>query len=134
MSLKEFTKEIFQRYGFTDEDIKVYLGYLRVPRATLSEVYLMLAENEEEEMEYDKVAEITKNLTDKGFLKELPGVVTRYVTLEPYFELFTNESEGFRNEIGVIKEKVFTDQSDRFEKLENIQNDSIQEIESAVDA
>ena len=86
MSLKEFTKEVFTRYGLTEDDIKVYLGYLRVPRATMSEVYLSF---EEGEIEYAKVDEITKKLIESKFLLKVEGIVDRFIPLEPFFELFT---------------------------------------------
>jgi sugar-specific transcriptional regulator TrmB len=68
--LKEFTEEIFTRYGLTKEDIEVYLVYLKVPRATVSEVYFSFDE-EEDEIEYQKVIDITNKLVEKGFLKEV---------------------------------------------------------------
>ena len=129
MSLKELTKEVFTRYGLTEDDIKVYLMYLRTPRATVSEAYLSF---EEGEIEYDRVEEITNMLVEKNFLKRIEGIVHRYIPLEPYFELFTNESELFRNEIAKIKDNVLADQSNRFDKLEAIQNKTIEEVESAV--
>ena len=129
MSLKEFTKEVFTRYGLTEDDIKVYLMYLRTPRATISEAYLSF---EEGEIEYARVEQITNMLVEKGFLKRISGIVDRFIPLEPYFELFTNESELFRNEIAKIKDNVLADQSNRFDRLENIQNNSIQEVENAV--
>jgi hypothetical protein len=132
MSLKEFTKEVFTRYGFTEEQILIYLGYLRVPRATSSEVYLTLSE-EYEELTYEKVLEDTNQLVEKGFLKHVPGIVDRYIPLEPFFELFTSESEIFRNEIAQIKDRILADQANRFEKLESIQEKSINEVVTAVD-
>ena len=129
MSLKEFTKEVFTRYGLTEDDIKVYLGYLRVPRATMSEVYLSF---EEGEIEYAKVEEITKKLIESKFLLKVEGIVDRFIPLEPFFELFTTESEKFRTEIATIKDNVLADQSNRFEKLEAIQNNNIEEVSTAV--
>ena len=129
MSLKEFTKEVFTRYGLTEDDIKVYLGYLRVPRATMSEVYLSF---EEGELEYAKVDEITKKLIESKFLLKVEGIVDRFIPLEPFFELFTTESEKFRTEIAIIKDNVLADQSNRFEKLEAIQNNNIEEVSTAV--
>ncbi len=135
MSLKEFTKEIFTEYGLTEEDIEIYLAYLSLPRPTLSEAYLsMVGMEDENAIEYDKVAEITRKLVDKNFLKKLGGVVERYVPLEPYFELFTTKFAKFEKEAGSIKESVFEDQSQRFENLEKIQNDSISEVETSVSA
>ena len=131
MSLKDFTKEIFTRYGFTEDNINIYLVYLRVPRATPSEVFMTLTE-EHEELTYETVLEITNWLVEKGFLKRVGGVVDRFIPLQPYFELFTNESENFRNEIAKIKDNILTDQSNRFEKLESIQDKSITEVETAV--
>ncbi|MFX0059536.1 MAG: hypothetical protein ACFE85_16105 [Candidatus Hodarchaeota archaeon] len=133
MSLKEITKEIFTRYGFTEEQIIVYLVYLRVPRATTSEVYLTLMEKHES-LTYEKVVEITDWLVDKGFLKKVGGIVDRFIPLEPFFELYIGESEVFRDEIAKIKDNILADQSNRFEKLESIQDKSIDEVVSAVDA
>jgi len=133
MSLKEYTKEIFTRYGFSEEQILVYLVYLRVPRATSSEVYLHLME-EHEELTYEKVLEITEWLVEKGFLKKIEGIVDRFIPLEPFFELYTSESEIFRSEIAKIKDTILADQSKRFEKLESIQDKSIDEVSVAVDS
>ena len=132
MSLKEFTKEIFTRYGFTEEQINVYIVYLRVPRATSSEVYLTLAE-EHPELTYELVLEITGWLVEKGFLKKVTGIVDRYIPLEPFFELYIGESKIFRDEIAKIKDSILGDQSNRFEKLEAIQEKSINEVATAVD-
>ena len=131
MSLKEFTKEIFTREGLNEDDINVYLRFLRIPRATISQVWLSLGEEYEEK--YEQVQEITEKLIEKGFLKKIEGIVDRYIPLEPFFELFTNQSENFRDEIATTKDKLLTDQNERFEKLESIQNDSIQKVQSAVD-
>lgn len=132
MSLKDFTKEVFTRYGFTEDHINIYLVYLRVPRATPSEVYMTLVD-EHKELQYETVLEITNWLVEKGFLKKVEGIINRYIPLQPYFELFTNESEKFRNEIAKIKDTILADQSNRFEKLEAIQDKSIGEVEKAVD-
>ncbi len=131
MSLKEFTKEIFTRYGFTEDQINVYIVYLRVPRATASEVYLSLAE-EHPELTYESVLEITDWLVEKSFLKKVTGIVDRYIPLEPFFELYIGESKVFRDEIAKIKDSILADQSSRFEKLEAIQDKSINEVETAV--
>ncbi len=133
MSLKEFTKEVFTRYGFTEDQINAYLVYLRVPRATTSEVYITLAD-ENEELKYENIVGITDWLVERGFLKRVEGIVPRFIPLEPFFELFTNESEIFRNEIAKIKDTILTEQSNRFEHLEGIQDKSIREVESAVDS
>jgi sugar-specific transcriptional regulator TrmB len=133
MSLKEYTKEIFTRYGFTEEQILVYIVYLRVPRATSSEVYLHLMEDHDD-LTYEKVLEITEWLVEKGFLKKITGIIDRFIPLEPFFELYTSESEIFRNEIANIKDNILADQAKRFEKLESIQDKSIDEVTVAVDS
>ncbi|MHA2280957.1 MAG: hypothetical protein ACXAC5_08905 [Promethearchaeota archaeon] len=133
MSLKEITKEVFTRYGFTEEHINTYLTYLRVPRATISEVFMTLGEKDEN-LQYQTIQEITEWLVERGFLKMVEGIVPRYIPLEPFLELFTNESETLRNEIAKIKDIILSDQSNRFEKLEDIQNKSVSEVENAVDS
>ena len=107
MSLKDFTKEVFTQYGFTEEMISIYLAFLRIPRATVSQAYLFLHGTEEVdasvlEADLAKVLEITTDLVDKGFLQKVTGIVDRYIPLEPFFELFTKESEGFQKEISKI--------------------------------
>ncbi|TFG02798.1 MAG: hypothetical protein EU540_00870 [Promethearchaeota archaeon] len=130
MSLKETSKELFTRYGLTEEEISVYIKYLGVPQATISEVFMYF---EEGEIEYSEVEEITKKLVESNFLQKVEGIVDRYVPLEPFFELFTSESEAFRQKIATTKDNALSDQSSRFEKLESIQNKSIEEVETAVD-
>ncbi|MHA1320875.1 MAG: hypothetical protein ACTSQ1_13860 [Promethearchaeota archaeon] len=132
MSLKEFTKEIFTRYGFTEEQINVYIVYLRVPRATSSEVYLSLTEDHPD-LTYEIVLEITNWLVEKDFLKKVTGIVDRYIPLEPFFELYIGESKIFRDEIAKTKDSILADQSNRFEKLEAIQDKSISEVATAVE-
>ncbi len=132
--LKEFTKKIFTRYGLTEDEIDVYLVYLRVPRATVSEVFYHLEDAEGKEITYERVVEVTNKFVDNGFLKEINGIVKRYIPLEPYFELFNTESETFRVAIADIKDRVLKDQSSRFEKLEGIQTKSIKEVDDAVDS
>jgi sugar-specific transcriptional regulator TrmB/uncharacterized protein YukE len=133
MSLKEFTREIFEEYGLNDNEIKIYLAFLSSPRATVSEVFYKLDETEGFNLEYEQISEITNSLIEKGFLKYLPGVADRYIPLEPYFELFTNQSEKFREKIAETKENALTDQSARFEKLEGIQDKSTNEVKNAVE-
>jgi len=130
---QEFTKAVFTRYGLSEEHINIYLAYLRVPRATISEVFMTLAV-ENEELKYETVVELTDWLVEKNFLKRIEGIVPRFIPLEPFFELFTNESELFRNEIAKIKDVILGDQANRFEKLEDIQNKSTGEVEHAVDS
>ena len=132
MSLKEFTKEIFTRYGFTEEQINVYIVYLRVPRATSSEVYLSLTEDHPD-LTYEIVLEITNWLVEKDFLKKVTGIVDRYIPLEPFFELYIGESKIFRDEIAKTKDSILADQSNRFEKLEAIQDKSTSEVATAVE-
>jgi sugar-specific transcriptional regulator TrmB len=137
MSLKEFTKEVFTRYGFTEDMIKVYLGYLRIPRATISQVYMYLT-REDADFEYleadlKKIEDLTAELENQGFLRKVPGIVDRYIPLEPFFDLFIKESKILRDEISKIKDLALGDQSNRFESLEKIQENSIDEISNAVE-
>jgi len=129
MSLKEISKEVFTRYGLTEEEIGVYIKFLGIPQGTISEVFMYY---EEGAIEYSKVEEITQKLVENNFLKKVEGIVDRYIPLEPFFELFTDQSEVFRKEIATTKDNVLSDQSNRFEKLESIQNKSLTEIETAV--
>ncbi|TFF98413.1 MAG: hypothetical protein EU541_06890 [Promethearchaeota archaeon] len=129
---KTLVNEIFSRYGLSDKEIHVYSVYLRVPRASSSEVFLFLKQDKEIEIEEDEIDEITEKLVKKGFLKEIKGIITRYIPLEPYFELFCKESEGFRDKLSEIKEKVSSYQSDRFKDLEKIQNEKTNQIEDII--
>jgi len=138
MSLKEFTKEVFTEYGFTEDMIGVYLTFLRLPRATISQVYMYINKDKDiafESLEADlqKITEITADLVSKGFLKKIPGIVDRYIPLEPFFELIIRQSKVLRDEISKTKDDVLADQSNRFETLEGIQDNTINEVTNAVE-
>jgi sugar-specific transcriptional regulator TrmB len=126
MSLKQETVEIFTKYGLDATEIKVYHTYLGNPQASVSQISVML------ELDYNQVLEITKKLESKNFLKKIPGIVDRYIPLEPYFELYNGQTRGFRDEITRIKNAVLADQSAKFEKIENIEATALKEISTAV--
>ena len=125
---KKFISEIFSRYGLSEKEINVYSVYLRVPRASLSEVFFFLKQDKEKEIIEEEIAEITEKLVDKGFLKEIEGIVSRYIPLEPYFELFCKESEGFRAQIKDIRENISSYKSNQFKDLEEIQSEKTEQI------
>lgn len=126
MSLKEETTEIFARYGLDSNDIKIYHAFLRIPQATVSEIQSFL------EMDYAVVLASSEKLEAKRFISRIKGIIDRFVPLEPYFELFNKESQTFREEISNIKDRVLSDQSSKFEKLESIEANAITEVQTAV--
>jgi hypothetical protein len=129
MSLKEKLPEIFLRYGLSEEEFLIYSVYLGLPQATVGEVANIL---EKEEEAVEQLQKITDKLVELKFLKVVPGVINRYIPLEPYFELYVKESQTFRDEISTIKDNVLADQSKRFEKLEAIENGAVGEVDKAV--
>ena len=99
MSLKEQTKEIYQRYGLTDEEIKVYMVFLSYPQFTVSEVAGVL----DKEEQLDEIQKLADKLEQQKLIKKIPGVVERYVPMEPYLEVFTKETTKFRENIEQTK-------------------------------
>ena len=69
---------------------------------------------------------------ENNFIKKIPGVIERYIPLEPYFSLFNKDSEVFREETGTIKENALQDQSKRFERLQGIEKNAVDLIDTAV--
>nr|MDO8118326.1 helix-turn-helix domain-containing protein [Candidatus Sigynarchaeota archaeon] len=114
MSLKEIFMELFNRLGFSEDEVKVYIGYLGMPQATVSQIMSLL------EMDYDKVKAITDKLEKEKFLKKIEGIIERYVPLEPYFNLNIKQSKFFRDEISLIKDNVLADQSAKYDDLDAI--------------
>ena len=84
------------------------------------------------EKDVESVTKIAAKLEENNFIKKIPGVIERYIPLEPYFSLFNKDSEVFREEIGTIKDNVLQDQSKRFEKLEGIEKNAVDLIDTAV--
>jgi hypothetical protein len=130
--IKKFVEEIFDEYGLAEDEIEVYEVYCRVPRATIGEVYLFFKYGKNKEIKYETVLTITEKLVDSGFLKEIEGIIKRYIPLEPFFELYSSQSESLRNNLTNIKEQVTEDKSKRFKTLEEIQNKSIDEFTNAL--
>ncbi len=125
MSLKEPTKEIFDRYGLTEDEYTAYITFLGFPQSTVSEVAGML------EKEPEEIQPIAEKLESKGFIRKITGIVDRYIPLEPYLEIFNETSAKFRDDINEIKDTVLADQSSRFENLEKIQENALGEIENS---
>ncbi len=113
MSLKDQTntEEIFTRYGLTEEEFKTYLVFLSQPQVTVSEVADML------EKDVESVTKIAAKLEENNFIKKIPGVIERYIPLEPYFSLFNKDSEVFREEIGTIKDNVLQNSIQTLRKI-----------------
>ncbi len=128
MSLKEISKELFTRYGLNDVEIRIFIAYLGLPQTTSSMISEYLG------ISYEEVKVATEKLVDIGFIKEIKSEVgvSRYIPLEPFFELYIKESTVFREEIEKVKDFVLDDQSKRFKQLEEIKNNSISEIETAI--
>ena len=126
MSLKEVFMDIFTQYGLLEDEVKVYIGYLGMPQATVSQIMSLL------EMDYDAVKKITDKLENEKFLKKIEGKIERYIPLEPYFSLFTDQSKKFRDEISIIKDSVLADQSKKYDELDGIASNAKQEIEKTV--
>ncbi|MHA1792456.1 MAG: helix-turn-helix domain-containing protein [Promethearchaeota archaeon] len=126
MSLKEVYMDIFTQYGLLEDEIKVYIGYLGMPQATVSQIASLL------EMENDTVNQITAKLEELKFIKKIEGKVDRYIPLEPYFSLFTGQSKNFRDDISVIKDNVLADQSAKYDELDGIATDAKTHVENTV--
>ncbi len=126
MSLKEVFMDIFTQYGLLENEVKVYIGYLGMPQATVSQIMSLL------EMDYDTVKKITDKLEKEKFLKKIEGKIERYIPLEPYFSLFTGQSKKFRDEISVIKDGVLADQSKKYDELDGIASTAKADIEKTV--
>lgn len=126
MSLKEVYMDVFTRYGLLEDEVKVYIGYLGMPQATVSQIMSLL------EMDYDAVAKITAKLEELKFLKKVEGKIERYIPLEPYFSLFTGQSKNFRDDVSVIKDNVLADQSAKYDELDGIASNSKSDVENTV--
>ncbi len=118
--------DIFTQYGLLENEVKVYIGYLGMPQATVSQIMSLL------EMDYDAVKKITDKLEQAKFLKKIEGKIERYIPLEPYFSLFTGQSKKFRDEISTIKDSVLADQSKKYDELDGIASNAKAEIEKTV--
>nr|MDO8114617.1 helix-turn-helix domain-containing protein [Candidatus Sigynarchaeota archaeon] len=118
--------DIFTQYGLLENEVKVYIGYLGMPQATVSQIMSLL------EMDYDTVKKITDKLEKEKFLKKIEGKIERYIPLEPFFILFAGQSKKFRDEISVIKDSVLADQSKKYDELDGIASKAKGDIEKSV--
>jgi len=112
VSLEGVSRDIFTKYGLTDNDIKVYIGYLGWPHATISEIMTIL------QLDYDTVWKITEKLEKSQFLKKIEGNIERYVPLEPYFSSLSDNLKKYRSEISAIKDQALAAQSGEYDELD----------------
>lgn len=123
MSLKEQVPKIFEHYGLTEEDLEVYTVFLKYTQSTVSEVAGILNKSDPAEIQ-----PIVDKLEQIKFIHKIPGIVDRYIPLEPYLQLFEKESLHFRDIIAEIKDNVLSDQASRFENLEKSENTTSEKV------
>ncbi|MHA1611062.1 MAG: helix-turn-helix domain-containing protein [Promethearchaeota archaeon] len=128
MSLKEHIPKIYQSFGLSEMEVEVYLVFFKYTQCTVSEVAGILNKDGQNEIQ-----PIVNKLEQLKFVHKIPGIVDRYIPLEPYLELFEKEANQFKDTISEIKDNVLMDQASRFKNLENIETGATDNINTAVD-
>ncbi len=128
MSLKEHIPKIYQSFGLSETEVEVYLVFFKYTQCTVSEVAGILNKDGPNEIQ-----PIVNKLEQLKFVHKVPGIIDRYIPLEPYLELFKKEANQFRDTIAEIKDNVLMDQASRFENLENIEKGATTDIKTTVE-
>ncbi|WP_457558442.1 hypothetical protein [Candidatus Harpocratesius sp.] len=128
MSLKERIPKIYEHYGLSEAELDVYTVVLKYTQVTVSEIAGILNKNNLMEIQ-----PIVDKLEQLKFIHKIPGIVDRYIPLEPYLELFEKEALHFRDVISEIKDNVLSDQASRFENLEDSEKSTTEQVKSFVE-
>ncbi|TFH29790.1 MAG: hypothetical protein E4G98_03235, partial [Promethearchaeota archaeon] len=128
MSLKEHIPKIYEHFGLSESELDVYLVFFKYTQCTVSEVAGILSKDGPNDIQ-----PIVNKLERLKFVHKIPGIVDRYIPLEPYLELFEKDANKFRDTIAEIKDNVLADQASRFENLEKIETGATADINATVD-
>jgi sugar-specific transcriptional regulator TrmB len=102
----ELLKAVQGRFNLTESQSRVYIALLIMRQLTPDEVSRYSG------VTFAKVQTALETLQEKGFIKPLPGVVTRYEAYAPYKELsdevkaFTKETQDSWNELQKLQNKT----------------------------
>ena len=97
MSKKEVSSDYLRARGLSEQEILVYSTVLGLGSATIGEINLAI------KMELPEIYVQMKQLEEIGYIKQIPGIVPRYIAMEPFLKDYAQLTSEVK--LGLIKIK-----------------------------
>ncbi|MHA1265035.1 MAG: helix-turn-helix domain-containing protein [Candidatus Helarchaeota archaeon] len=126
MAEEEFrsTKQVLEQIGLMEDEISAFFNMTGRGPVVIGEIALLT--NVEEE----RAEQITKNLLQKGLIREIPGKTPHYMALPPYVALLS-QLERFKSLVEDIQATTPKELEQRFKSIES-ESAKIQKLEDYI--
>ncbi len=98
MSVKEVSPELLADAGLSEKETQIYLAILGLGNATIGQIAQLTG------LDVFEISERIPNLESLGYIKTLPGILHRYIPMEPFLRAFVDIDKRFRIDIAQIKD------------------------------
>ncbi|MFQ6125134.1 MAG: hypothetical protein ACE5R6_11105 [Candidatus Heimdallarchaeota archaeon] len=107
MSVKEVSPELLADAGLSEKETQIYLAILGLGNATIGQIAQLTS------LDVFEISERIPNLESLGYIKKLPGILHRFIPMEPFLRAFVDIDKRFRIDIAQIRD-VFTNNVNEF--------------------
>ena len=98
MSVKEVSPELLADAGLSEKESQIYLAILGLGNATIGQIAQLTG------LDVFEISERIPNLESLGYIKKLPGILHRFIPMEPFLRAFVDIDKRFRIDIAQIKD------------------------------
>lgn len=107
MSVKDVSPELLADAGLSEKETQIYLAILGLGNATIGQIAQLTG------LDVFEISERIPNLESLGYIKNLLGILHRYIPMEPFLRAFVDIDKRFRIDIAQIRD-VFTNDVNKF--------------------
>jgi len=101
VSVKEVSPELLADAGLSEKEIQVYLTVLGLGNSTLGQISQITG------IDIFETQELLAQLESVHYVKKLPGILSRYIPMEPFLQALGDIDKRFQVEMAQLKD-VFT--------------------------
>ncbi len=103
MSVKEVSPDLLADAGLSENEIQIYLAILGLGNATLGQVSQVTG------IDIFETQEVISQLENLDYVKKLPGILSRYIPMEPFLKAFVDIDKGFQIDMAELKSALTRD-------------------------
>ncbi|MFQ5820871.1 MAG: helix-turn-helix domain-containing protein [Candidatus Heimdallarchaeota archaeon] len=112
MSVKEVSPELLADAGLSEKETQIYLAILGLGNATIGQIAQLTG------LDVFEISERIPNLESLGYIKKLPGILHRFIPMEPFLRAFVDIDKRFRIDIAQIKDAFTNNVYDFAQKID----------------
>ena len=100
MSVKDVSPELLADAGLSEKETQIYLAILGLGNATIGQISQITGLN------IFETSELLPNLENLEYVKKLPGILNRYIPMEPFLRAFVDIDKRFQIDMAQLKDAL----------------------------